>query len=41
VPQGSIGTVVEISKIGATIVYSPMTIPVSIDDVRPSFSAEF
>lgn len=40
VPPGTTAAAIELSTIGATIIYSPMTTPVSIDDVRPFFSAD-
>jgi hypothetical protein len=40
-PPGCNATAVEVSAVGATIIYSPMTVPVSINDVRPFFSADF
>jgi hypothetical protein len=40
VPPGTTAAAIELSTIGATIIYSPMTTPVSIDEVRPFFSAD-
>jgi hypothetical protein len=43
-PEGTEAKVVETSRVGATVIYTPMTTPVSLADIHvgdPAFSAEF